>query len=1242
LAYASLPLSFELNQGQTDARVRFLAHGQGYSLFLTEDEAVLTLQKGRQLSVVSRQLQETDNGQPTTDVLRMKFIGTNPNVAVVASEELPGKSNYFIGQDPRGWHTDVPTYARVRYQGLYPGVDVVYYGRQGQLEYDVVVGPGKDARQVRFRIEGEEKARLNGAGELVLETKGGEVILQRPKAYQASGAGKRTVAVRYARRGRNEWGFEVEKYRHDEPLIIDPFLNYSTYLGGSGGDLAYGIAVDSSDNAYVAGFTNSSNFPTQYAEQSKYAGNGDAFVAKLDSTGTALIYSTYLGGSKGIAGQTCSGADSAFGLAIDSGGDAFVTGQTCSVDFPIKPEPIVGPPPTPGAFQTTYGGNGDAFVTELGSKGDTLVYSSYLGGSGADWGYAITVDSSGHAFVTGATQSGDFPTQSPFQASKAGLQNAFVTEVSFDGTALVYSTFLGGSQTDTGQAIKVDGSGDAYIAGYTFSSDFPIHNPLYGSNGGKTSADAFVTELNPGGSALVFSTYLGGTGRDRAFGLALDSSANIYVVGDTTSSDFPTTSGVLQTTYAGNGDAFVSKLGPSGASLVYSTFIGGSGVDQGNAIAVDSSGNAVAVGFTQSSDFPTFDPFQAVLGLTGGSTCSSGPCPDAFVTVLNPSGGQGSYSSYLGGSGADYGEAVALDSSKPPNVYVAGSTTSNNFPVVAGASAGAFQGDLGGVAGNAFVAMIEPADSPAIALAPAKVNFGNQTVSVPSPVQTVTVVDAGSAPLQITQIIPPSTDFTESNDCVGTVAARGGTCTINLVFTPTATGVVTDQVSITDNAANSPQTITVTGDGVNSQQSVTLSPTSFTFPNTIVGSQSPAQTVTITNTGTASITFINSGGASPITITGNTSDFTITTNTCAALGYVLNVGQSCSVSVIFQPTTSGARAGSLGIYDTATGSPQSVALSGTGLAQFSLSATATTVNPIIGTTATTCSSTPSTCFTISASAVSGFSGVITPSCPSSVTCTFTPTSFFAGQTTTLTLSNLTLTTPNPLNFMITGTSGTQTAQLSLTLAFQTFTLSVSPALDSVVGGSPAHYTILATPSNGFNQQVNFSCTLSGGAALPLGTGCIFTPTSPTLSGSSPTSIALTITTTQSVPTTSSMWKLWPGPGRRPPPRPLSLLGALWLALALVSFFWGRPSMAHGLRQGFSPSRRLIASRAFIFGTLLAFLLFLASCRGAVSNSGATPCGNYIFNIIGTLNSNTAVTVTQPVDLTVTSLNCPTT
>ncbi|HEV2247564.1 MAG TPA: SBBP repeat-containing protein, partial [Terriglobia bacterium] len=590
--YAQLPLSFEANHGQTDSRVKFLARGQNYTLFLTGHEAVLSLSSGKSGRTAK---------QPVSSaVVRFRLLGSEPAAHVAGQDLLPGTSNYFLGNDPRQWHTGIPNYAKVRYPQVYPGIDLVYHGNEGQLENDFVISAGSDPDLIRIGLAGVDGLRLDRSGNLVLRVDGGEVQLRKPRAFQ----GKNEVPVSYALRAGNEVGLKLGAYDRHQQLVIDPVLAYSTYFGGSGGDIGYGIAVDSAGNAYVTGISNSANFPTSPGSPS-FGGGGDAFVVKLNPAGSASsssstpqrVYSTFLGGN---------GTDSGNAIAVDAGGDAYVTGSTTSTNFTT----------TSGVFQTAYAGGGDAFVTELNSTGAGLVYSSYLGGSGADAGQGIAVDSSNNAYITGSTQSANFRTANPLQPLNAGSSDAFVAKVNFTGTALLYSTYLGGAKADVGQSIKVDGSGNAYIAGYTFSTDFPLQGPVQGSNAG--TVNAFVTELNSAGSAITFSTYLGGSGDDRAVGLALDSSGNIYIAGGAQSNNFPTTVGVFQGANHGQSDAFVAKINPAGPTLVYSTLLGGSGIDQANGIAVDSSGDAFVTGFTSSSDFPTFSPIQSVLGITGG------------------------------------------------------------------------------------------------------------------------------------------------------------------------------------------------------------------------------------------------------------------------------------------------------------------------------------------------------------------------------------------------------------------------------------------------------------------------------------------------------------------------------------------------------------------------------------------------------------------------------------------------
>ena len=729
-AYGRLPLRFEANQGQTDARVRFLARGSGYTIFLTADEAVLSLQTShpgmnrlgkfdlsRQIepfgpidpsvgrwpgladhlkfpsliSNLGRCIPTPNAGEggvavglesQSPQVIRMKVVGGNGKARIVGLDELPGRSNYFIGNNPKMWRTNVPSYARVKYEDVYPGVDLVYYGNQRQLEYDFVVAPGADPTQIKLSFAGTVGTRIDGAsGDLVVKVGEKEVRFHKPTVsqpavtaplswpspYLASASGhdacRSKLIIRHSSfllAGNNEVAFRVAGYDPKHALMIDPVLSYSTYLGGSGYDAGQGIAVDASGNAYVTGYTASSDFPIGNPVQRGLGGGmADVFVTKLTTAGSALIYSSYLGGNAGDWGM---------GIAVDSSGNAYVTGKTTSIDFPTANAFQASKKATPTAGTT-------AFVVKLNSTGSALVYSTYLGGSGQDWGYGIAVDSSGNAYVTGDTESTDFPTAVPLQAinkatPKTENATAFVGKLNSTGSALVYSTYLGGSEGDAGRGIALDSSGNAYVTGYTFSTDFPTVNPLQASDRG--DFDAFVAKLNAAGSALVYSTYLGGSTVDYGYGIAVDSSGNAYVTGRTYSTDFPTAH-PLQPSNAGDGDGFVTKLNAAGSALVYSTYLGGSRQEEGNSIAVDSSGNAYVTGWTFSTDFPSANLSQAACG-----GCSS--YSDAFVTKLNRAGSALVYSIYLGGSSFEYGYGIAVDSAG--NAYVAGETSSTDFPTV--------------------------------------------------------------------------------------------------------------------------------------------------------------------------------------------------------------------------------------------------------------------------------------------------------------------------------------------------------------------------------------------------------------------------------------------------------------------------------------------------------------------------------------------------------------------------------
>jgi hypothetical protein len=626
---------------------------------------VLSLQKPASAAGVGAEAQAQ---APDSDVLRSRFVGANPEPQVIGLDALAGTSNYFIGSDPSQWHTGIATYGRVEYQNLYPGVDLVYYGDQRQLEYDYVVAPEADPGVIKLAIDGAESMALDGQGDLVLHASGGDVLEHAPVVYQEVGGIRQPVSGRFVLGGDGQVGFAVGAYDPSLPLVIDPVLSYSTYLGGPGtGGL--GITVDAAGNAYVTGGANSAGFPTTAgAFQTTYSGGlDDAFVTELNPTGTALVYSTYLGGTD---------FDYGFRIAVDAVGNACVTGFTDSADFPT----------TTGAFRTTYGGNDDAFVAKLNATGTALVYSTYLGGAGLDRGADIAVDASGDAYVTGTT-SGGFPTTAgAFQRAFRGVYDAFVAKLNPTGTALVYSTYLGGTDNDQAFGIAVDTFGAAYVTGETHSTGFPTTPGAFQTSYGG-GYDAFVTELNPTGTALVYSTYLGGTGDDVGRGIAVDGAGNAYVTGYTDSADFPTTAGAFQAAFGGGYDAFVTKLNATGTALVYSTYLGGTHWDEGWGIAVDAVGDAYVTGYTESTDFPTTTgAFQTTFG--GG---------DAFVTKLNATGTALVYSTYLGGVGHDEGDHIAVDAAG--NAYVTGFTSSPDFPT----TPGAFQTSNRGY-GDAFVA----------------------------------------------------------------------------------------------------------------------------------------------------------------------------------------------------------------------------------------------------------------------------------------------------------------------------------------------------------------------------------------------------------------------------------------------------------------------------------------------------------------------------------------------------------
>jgi hypothetical protein len=646
--YASLPLAFEPNLGQVDPSAQFLVHhGQATTYF---------------------------DGTNTTTIVgdshvTMGLDGAN-STNFAATDQLESKTNYFIGNDQSKWQSDVPNYKSLLAKNVYPGIDLKYYGTNSQLEHDFIVSPNTDYQQIIFHFNGQENILLDADGNLVLKTKNGDLRLNAPTTYQQTNHEKRTIPSHFELND-NTITFALNAdYDHSQPLIIDPSLVYSTYLGGNSTDTGYDIAIDTSGNAYLTGQTNSSNFPTASPFQAANGGGGlnDTFVTKMNATGSALIYSTYLGGS---------GADGGRSIVIDSSNNAYITGQTSSTNFP-----------TSAPFQAANGGTSDAFVTKLNAAGSGLTYSTYLGGSGNDYGLGLAIDSSNNVYLSGQTLSTNFPTSSPFQAANGGGSgDAFIAKMNTSGSALTYSTYLGGSGDEFGIGIALDSSNNVYLTGNTTSTNFPTASPLQGSTAGLT--DTFITKLNAAGSALTYSTYLGGSAQDFGVGIAVDTGGSAYISGYTTSTNFPTTSPFQASKAGGSYDIFVTKLNSAGSARIYSTYLGGSGDEYSYGIAVDTYGNAYLDGYTDSTNFPVSSAIQST---NAGSN-------DAFVTKFNSAGSALTYSTYLGGSSNDFGYGLAIDITG--NAFVTGQTSSTNFP-----TAGTPFQATRGAGNNAFVTQI--------------------------------------------------------------------------------------------------------------------------------------------------------------------------------------------------------------------------------------------------------------------------------------------------------------------------------------------------------------------------------------------------------------------------------------------------------------------------------------------------------------------------------------------------------
>lgn len=862
--FTSLPLAFELNTGQADPRIKFLSRQNGADLYLLPQEAVLRL-------------------PGLSAPLRMKFGGSNANPRIKGAQPLPGRRNYLIGNDPANWRTDVPTFREVVYEEIYPRTNLVYYGNNQQLEYDFQLAPGADPNMIRLSFEKYARLRLSKDGSLVVSLKNRAITQRKPAIYQQVNGQRQAIEGRYVLLSKHEIGFAFGEYDRSRTLIIDPTLVFSTYLGGAGDDTGSSIARDSTGNIYIAGSTTSVNFPNVGAAFSSNKGLTDIFVTKIDPTGASIIYSTYIGGS---------GIDRADGITIDPDGNAYVVGRVgdTSTDFPT----------TAGALSTNYrGGDFDGIVFKINANGNALVYSTFLGGDDNDSTEGIALDSSRNAYLTGGTRSTGFPvTSSAFQSFRAGDTDAFLAKLNAAGSAVIYSTLLGGGSTDRGSGVVVDAAGNAYVAGYSGSPDFPTQNAFQGFSGG--SFDAFVAKIDPtanGAASLVFSTYLGGFGDDKAYGIALDSAGNnLYIAGQTSSNNFPLLNPV-QPSFGGLFDAFAARLSTTGTKI-YATYLGGSSDDRATGVAVNSAGEAYVTGFTSSTNFPTVSPLQ--IANAGGF--------DAFIAKLNSGGSVLLYSTYLGGTGNESNTStvtstnpLALDSSN--NAYLTGYTASTNFPTVSPLQSSSAGGQ------DVFIAKISdttPAADFSISISPASRTVsagGSTTYTVTATPQggftgTISLVASGLSGDSTTSFNPTSIAITDAS-------AKSSTLTVN---TTGATPPGTYNVSVTATSGNlqhstSAQLIVSGTASANLSISKTASPN----PGTVLANltyrivvtnngPSPANNVSVSDTLPGGVNFVSS-----VPTQGNCIG-TSTVN--CSLGSIAN-GANAIVNITVMPQAAG-------------------------------------------------------------------------------------------------------------------------------------------------------------------------------------------------------------------------------------------------------------------------------------------------------------------------------------------------
>jgi hypothetical protein len=1097
-AFGQVPLSFEENHGQTDPGVKYLARGNGYTLFLTPKKAVLSL---RYLSASTEQepsaSRQSDSSSQTDAVqwsqadLQLSFAGANPAPPVLGVNKQQGISNYFIGNDSAQWHTQIPNYGRVVYQGVYPGVDVAYYGNEGQLETDFILAPQAEANKIRLSVDGAASLRVNESGDLLLQIDGGEVRLKKPFAYQIVNGARREISVGYQLLAKNETGFSLGTYDHSQKLIIDPALIFSTYLGGSGQDSALAVVTDGNGDTFVTGQTTSTNFPTAHPSQAKFGFDGvqNAFVTEYAPDGQSFIFSTYLGGD---------GIDSAKAITINSIGQVYLAGQTTSSNFPLR-DPLAG--------QSTFPGGTAAFVSKLAANGTALFFSTYLGGGVLDSAAGIALDSANNIYVAGGSSSSSFPVVNAFRPTLQGTQNGFIAKLAStnSGSSILYSSFIGGTSSDAATAIAVDPkTGDAFLAGLTTSNNFPTVAPFQPNLGTNAGQNAWVSEIKQTKNVptVSFATYLGGSVFDQANGIAIDANEDVYVTGFTQSPDFPLQN-ALQA-FGGQQDAFVTKFAPGGGSLLFSTYFGGSGFTFANAVALDSSKNVYFTGSTNSVDYPTLNPLVATLGDSLGNT---------VITELSSDGSAILFSSYLGGSSsassavhpADSGNAIAVDASG--NIYVAGAAGTFDFPTL-----NPLQQFMESQSLNAFVARIGTGS--ATMLSPVALNLGSSVVGASAPTQRMSFEQASAPRASISSVVLSGAnpgDFLEFDTC-GSALPLSVVCEITITFTPQAAGGRSAVGTITTSVGNF--VFDLSGTGITAippapPGTLSIPTTPLTFGPVEISLSSSPQFIIATNTGTTPVAL-----NLPTTSGTNSSDFSASLGNCPTVNAIPG-GATCQISVTFapQPGTAGTRSATLNISGNFTTSPVAIALSGTAVARIgslapnpiqfpntvvnavssALTATLTNTAGAGGPNLTGITNSISGPFQIAASQCTQL-GQLTPGQSCTISLTFNPTVAGISETGTLTVND---SDPATQSVTLVGTALDTNATLQVPIpthfSFGRTTVGTTAAAQGVdlvnIGNANLTFTL---PSGGANPG-DFSATPNASATCNVATAIVISP-----------------------------------------------------------------------------------------------------------------------------------------------------